>query len=404
MAEKRLSQPEFIALVAMLFATIAFTIDAMLPALPDIAAELTPDNPNQAQLILTSFVLGMGGGTLIVGPLSDRFGRKGVIVLSSLLYCIAGLLAWVAPTLETLLVARILQGVGAAGPRVVSLAMVRDLYKGREMARIMSFAMMIFTLFPAVAPLLGSLFIQSFGWRSIFIVFLLFCLVVTVWLIIRQPETLAIERRRTLDFPSLWGAFSEVMTTRIVLVSILIQSMILGALFATLSSIQPIFDATFGRADSFPLWFALIALIAGTSSILNATLVGRWGMRRLVVLALLCQIALSAFMAVMNEFALWPEPLIFPAFLIWLTGVFGMMGLTMGNLNALALEPLGHIAGMASSVIGALATILAVLIAAPLGLAFDGTTLPLMIGVAVLTGLAFLLMRLIPGAGVPATP
>lgn len=404
MVEKRLSQPEFIALVAMLFATIAFTIDAMLPALPEIAAELIPEDPNKAQLILTSFLLGMGGGTLVVGPLSDRFGRKGVILLCSLLYCLAGALAWIAPTLETLLFARIVQGIGAAGPRVVSLAIVRDLYRGRDMARIMSFAMMIFTLFPAVAPLLGSIIIHHFGWRSIFIAFMLFCLVATLWLMIRQPETLPPERRRTLDIASLRQAFVEVMTTRVVVCSILIQSMILGGLFGTLSSIQQIFDGTFGRGASFPHWFALIAGIAGLSSLLNATLVGRLGMRRLIVLALATQISLSIMMAMMNAFALWPEPWVFPAFVIWLIGVFGMLGLTMGNLNALALEPLGHIAGMASSVIGAVATILSVLIAVPLGLAFDGTTLPLMIGVVVLTGAAFLMMRLMPTGEIASRP
>lgn len=394
--EARLSQPEFIALIAMLFATIAFSIDAMLPALPAIAGELTPDRPNAAQLIITSFVLGMGIGTFVAGPLSDTFGRRRVIVGGAVLYCLAAAAAFLAPSLETILAARLVQGLGAAGPRVVSLAMVRDLYKGRDMARVVSFAMMIFTLVPALAPLLGSGIIAVFGWRSIFLAFILFSVISMLWMLMRQPETLAPENRRPLRAGPLWEALREVLTTRLIVTSIAVQTLVFGALFGTLSSTQPIFDQTFGRADSFPLWFALIALLAGSASFLNASLVGRLGMRYLIVTTLSVQIVFSGGMALMNEFSLWPEPLVFPAFILWMVGVFAMAGLTIGNLNALALEPVGHIAGMASSVIGALSTVFAVMIAAPLGLAFDGTSLPLMVGVAVLSVLAFLLMRSLP--------
>ena len=192
----RLAQGEFIALIAMLFATIAFSIDAMLPALPRIAQELTPGNPNAAQLIITSFVLGIGLGTLVAGPLSDSFGRKPVIVAGAALYCLAAAVAYMAPTLETVLAARLVQGLGAAGPRVVSLALVRDLYKGREMARVVSFAMMIFALAPAFAPLLGSAIIAGFGWRGIFLAFITFSAASMLWLASRQPETLPV---------ALWG-------------------------------------------------------------------------------------------------------------------------------------------------------------------------------------------------------
>ena len=193
---RRLSMPEFIALIAMLFATIAFSIDAMLPALPEIAATLTPLDPNKAQLIVTSFVLGMGIGTLFAGPLSDSFGRRNVIVGGAVLYCAAAAIAMVAPSLETVLAARVLQGLGAAGPRVVSLALVRDLYKGREMARVVSFAMMIFTLVPAVAPLAASGIIAAWGWRAIFAAFILFAILAVVWMMLRQPETLPRAARR----------------------------------------------------------------------------------------------------------------------------------------------------------------------------------------------------------------
>jgi DHA1 family bicyclomycin/chloramphenicol resistance-like MFS transporter len=393
---KRMGQPEFIAMIAMLFATIAFSIDSMLPALPTIAAELSPLAPNNAQLILTSFVLGMGLGTFFAGPLSDSFGRRRVIVFGAVLYCVAALAAYVAPTLETMLLARVVQGLGAAAPRVVSLALVRDLYKGRDMARVVSFAMMIFTLVPAIAPLAATGIIAAFGWRSIFLAFMVFSVISLSWLLLRQPETLTPENRRPFRAAPLWAALCEVLSHRTIVISIGVQTLIFGALFGTLSSAQPIFEVTFGRGPQFPLWFALVAVCAGFASPLNAVLVGRLGMRYLITRTLIGQIMLSGSLVALTLTDTLPAALLFPAFVVWMIGVFAMAGLTLGNLNALALEPVGHIAGMAASVTGAIATVLAVALAAPLGLAFDGTILPLITGVAVMAAVALALMLSMP--------
>lgn len=396
---KPLGQMEFIALIAMLFATIAFSIDAMLPALPRIAAELSPDAPNQAQLILTSFVMGMGLGTFVAGPLSDSFGRRSVIVAGAALYCLAALLAWASPTLEGVLAARLLQGIGAAGPRVVSLALVRDLYRGRDMARIVSFAMMIFTLVPAIAPALGQIIIAGFGWRSIFLAFLAFSAVSMIWMMARQPETLPITARRPFSPRPLWLALREVLTHRIILLSIAAQTMAFACLFATLSSTQPIFDITFGRAEAFPLYFAVIAVLAGSASFVNARLVGRVGMRRLVLVTFAAQIGISGLSTFVHGLHVLPAALAFPAYFLWTVGVFFMAGMTLGNLNALALEPVGHIAGMAASVIGSVATVASVLLAAPVGLMFDGSPVPLMGAVTLFAGFGYVIMRRIgPGA------
>ncbi|MDE3028083.1 MAG: MFS transporter, partial [Paracoccaceae bacterium] len=183
-------QKEFIALLAMLFAIVSFSIDGMLPALPQIARELTPDDINRAQLIVTSFVLGMGVGTLFAGPISDTIGRRPAIFCGVGIYIVGSILASITQSLDLLLAARLLQGLGAAGPRIVTLAMVRDLYAGRNMARIVSFAMMIFTLVPAVAPSIGALIIAGFGWRGIFGAVIAFALIASSWLTLRQPETL----------------------------------------------------------------------------------------------------------------------------------------------------------------------------------------------------------------------
>ncbi len=395
MTDKPLSQGEFVALMAMLFATIALSIDAMLPALPQIAATLSPSAPNAAQLVVTSFVFGMGVGTLFAGPLSDTFGRKRVIMAGSGLYALAAVACYLAPTLETLLIARVVQGLGAAAPRTVSIAMIRDLFSGREMARLMSFVMMVFTAVPAIAPLLGQGIIALADWHAIFLAYIAFSGLTMLWLGLRQPETLDTSRRRPLRLVPLIAATRELLSHRIVLVSTVLQALTLGALFATLSSIQPIFEMVHDRAQSFPLWFALIAVASMSGSFLNSRIVMVLGMRRVVRGTYAAQLTLS--LATLLLMPLLEGNLSFALQILWSIGLFAMMGLTAGNLNALAMEPVGHIAGLAASVISALATVGSVLLAIPVGLAFDGTPTPLLVGVALLIGTALVLSRLALG-------
>lgn len=384
---------EFVALIAALFATIAISIDGMLPALPEIAATLSPDAPNAAQLVVTSFVLGMGIGTLFAGPLSDAFGRKRVILIGSGFYSFAALACYFAPSLELLLAARVLQGIAAAAPRTVSIAMVRDLFSGRDMARIMSFVMMVFTIVPAMAPLMGSGIMALGGWHTIFLAYIAFSGLTMLWLGLRQPETLPIDRRRPLRVTTLLAALREVLSYRVILVGTVIQALTLAALFATLSSIQSIFEQQFHRGASFPLWFAFIALMAMSGSMLNSRIVMTLGMHRVVTRTYAGVVGLSLAALTLISSGLLPESISFSVQILWCIGLFAMMGLTMGNLNALAMEPVGHIAGMAASVISAMATVGSVLLAIPVGLAFNGTSTPLLAGVAVLSGLALLLSR-----------
>lgn len=385
---------EFIALMAMLSATVAFSIDAMLPALPEIAEALTPEAPNRAQLIVTSFVLGIGLGTFFVGPLSDRFGRKPVILCGGAIYVAGAALAAVAPALELVLAARVLQGLGAAAPRVVALAIIRDISSGRQMARLLSIVMLVFALFPAVAPMIGAGIITLAGWRGIFGAFILFAALSLTWLALRQPETLPPKARRALRPAAITAAVAEVFAHPTVRLSIAVQTLTFGMLFATLSSTQQVFDVTYGRGDSFPFWFFGIAVVAASASVLNARLVVRLGMRAMIKGMLGVQVGLSLGMVAAVLMPLGREVEFF-VYLFWTTSVFFQMGLTLGNLNALGMEPLGHIAGMAASIIASVATVGAVLIAVPLGLTFDGTPLPLALGVAACAGLGFLLTRMI---------
>lgn len=391
---KPLGQTEFIALIAMLMATVAFSIDAMLPALPEIGAELSPDNLNSAQLIITSFVLGMGLGTLFTGPLADRFGRKAVIVWGAIFYITATMIAFVAPSLGTMLVARVLMGVAAAGPRVASMALVRDLYSGRDMARIMSFVMLVFSLIPALAPTLGAGIIALAGWRSIFVAFAIFSSLVTLWLILRQPETLASENRRPLSFANVWAAAREVFAHPTVRLSIFVQTLSYGMLFSMLSSTQQVFDQTYGQGDTFHYWFGGIAVFSASASVINARLVGRLGMRKIIKAMFVAQMGMSLMMICVVMIGL-PTHIELLFYALWTVSVFFQAGLTIGNLNALAMEPVGHIAGSAASVITATATVGAVVIAVPIGLSFNGTPLPLAIGLFICAVVAFWLTSLI---------
>lgn len=387
---KPLRQAEFIALMAALAASVAFSIDAMLPALPQIGADLSPNDPNRAQLIIGSFVLGMGIGTLFMGILSDRFGRRATIMGGALLYLLATVAAYLAPNLETMLLARVAQGIGASAPRVVSVAMVRDLYAGRYMARIMSFVMLIFSLVPAIAPTIGAGIIAASGWRMVFVAFAAFTVFGTGWLWLRQPETLAQENRRPLRFSTLWSALRELAAHPTVRLATLVQTLGMAMLFAVLSSTQLIFDQTYGQGHSFHLWFAGIAVLSSSAGILNARLVIPLGMRRIIKTMFLVQIALSLAMLLALSLHL-PTHTELLIYAFWTTSVFFQTGLTLGNLNALALEPMGHLAGTAASIVTALATIGAIVIAAPIGLAFDGTPRPLALGILACAALAYLL-------------
>ena len=389
MVTKKLSTFEFIIIIAINFSAIAFSIDAILPALPEISAVMSPTSPNKTQLVISSFVIGMGIATLFTGPLSDSFGRKKIIFFGGVIYITGALLASYSKTLEIMLLGRFIQGIGVAGPRIVALAIVRDLYEGRRMAQIVSIAMIVFTLVPAVAPMLGALIVSNFGWRSIFIAFILFSIVSIGWLLIRQEETLKPEHRVKFTFLNLTNSIKECFSNKIFITSTCLQAFAFGSLFASLSTIQQIFDTTYNKNDSFPEWFALIALISGLASFANSFFVVKVGMRKLIEIGFLIGIIFSLFLITFSFISSIP----FLLYFIWQSSVFFMIGLMIGNLNALAMQPMGHIAGLAASIIGSISTIIGVMLAIPIGLSFDGTPTPLILGSFILSFLGLLLAR-----------
>jgi len=388
----RLPYWEFVILVSIMFGMIAFGTDTMLPAFPNIANDLELTNVNKAQLIISSFILGTGIGQLISGPISDTFGRKPIITIGLVVFITACVVAYFAKSLELMLVARFIQGLGVSAPRTVTLALIRDLYSGRKMAQVMSLAMAIFVLVPAVAPSIGQLLFINFGWRSIYIAFIIFAFVGLIWLNVRQPETLPISDRKKLKAVEYLKAFKFVITNFSVVKYTLTLALSFGALFGYLSSAQQIFVDTFSAGSRFPIYFAIISILAAPASFINAMLVMKLGMRFLATVGFALQIIFALCVLLILNTSIFSDQLFLLIFIIWSILAFFLKGLYIGNLNALAMEPMGAIAGMASAIIGASATMIGILIAIFIGLAFQGTATPVLLGYIVCSAAALFLM------------
>ena len=272
---------EFVSLVALLMSLVALAIDAMLPALPAIGRDLGVPRPNDTQFVITSLFLGLGLGQMLFGPLSDRIGRKPAIHLGLALFMAGCLVSIFASTFEAMIAGRFLQGIGAAGPRIVTVALVRDQYEGRRMARLMSFAMAVFILVPTVAPALGQGILWLGGWRAIFTTFFATAAIAFAWFALRQPETLPAERRRPFSPGAIARAVVEVLGIRTALGYTIATGFVFAPFVAYLSSAQQIFQDAYGTGALFPLWFGVLALAIGGASLVNGRLVMKHGMRRL---------------------------------------------------------------------------------------------------------------------------
>lgn len=369
---------EFVALAASMMAMFALSIDLVLPALPDIAVDLGLSRANDQQHVVSLVILGMGIGQVFYGPLSDSLGRRAAILVGLGLFGAGCALAVAATDLSQLLAGRFLQGVGAAGPRIVTLALVRDQYAGSDMARIMSIVVTVLMVGPLLAPFAGQGLLWLASWRIGFVALLVLDLAILVWLVLRQPETLPRERRIPVRWTALKVALREVCGSRTPLGCTLAAGVAFGQLFAYVSTAPQIFNGLYGVGAWFPVCFGASGISIAGASLLNARLVGRLGMRTLCRRASVGGAALSAaFLAVAwtcsGRPPLW-------ATLLFLAASFSCVGILFGNLNALAMEPLGHIAGLAAGVIGSLTWGVAVILSGLIGQSFDGTVIPLAAG------------------------
>ncbi|CUB04640.1 multidrug effflux MFS transporter [Marinomonas fungiae] len=391
-SSKALSEKEFIALFATIISLTALSMDAVLPAFRDMAQSLALVDVTQIQWVVSALIAGMVFGELVFGPVSDIMGRKRSILIGVGIYLIGSLIAMSAQTLEVLLLGRFVQGLGVAAPKTVSRALIRDLYKGRAMARIMSYIMVVFILVPMLAPSFGQLVLLIGDWRWIFAALMLQGIVASVWLMVRQPETLAPEHRHRFDLKRLLGEARFIVCHREVMCYTGISGLTFAGLMLYLGMSQSIFQDLYHTGDAFALYFAILAGGAGIASFTNGRLVMRLGMTRLVWVAL--SLKLSAANGLM--LAAWLLDGVPPLWLFLCLGmlIFFSMGLLFGNMNALAMEPLGNMAGIASSVTASLSSLIAVVLSVLVGTFYNFTVIPLAAGYVIFTGIAFVLMLL----------
>jgi DHA1 family bicyclomycin/chloramphenicol resistance-like MFS transporter len=393
-AEQNRSPPgagEFVARVALMISLVALSIDAMLPALPAIGAELGVRRANDAQLVISALFLGLAIAQMVYGPLSDSFGRKPAIYAGFAIFIAGCLLSILARGLEVMLLGRFLQGIGAAGPRIVTMALVRDQYAGRAMARVMSLAMAVFIIVPVLAPAIGQGILLVAHWRAIFVMLLAVALIALTWFALRQPETLPPARRAPFSLRSIATAVLETFGHRAAFGYTLMAGLIFGSFVGYLTSAPQIFLRQYHTGNRFALYFGLLAACIGVAMLVNSRLVMVWGMQ------LLCRVALTAACGVSLLFfgcawALAGHPPLW-ALMAYLSVAFFCNGILFGNFNAMALEPLGHIAGVASAVVGSLTTFLSLALGTLIGRSFDGTVLPLVGGFAGLGIAALAVMR-----------
>lgn len=381
------TQTEFVILVASLISLVALSIDAMLPALPQIGQSLSNESENDRQLIVSFLFFGLACAQLLFGPLSDSYGRRPAIFAGLGIFLIGCLISAFATSFSMMLVGRFLQGFGVAGPRIVTVAIVRDRFEGRAMAQIMSLVMMVFIIVPALAPGVGQLVLFVADWRMIFVLLIALAMISLVWFHYRQPETLPLEKRRPFAFSTIAAAFLETIRNRISCGYTIAGGFIFGAFLGYLNSVQQIYQDAYDTGEMFSVYFGALALSLGLASWANSTLVMKHGMRKLSLIALTVMVGLSfAFLPVTLSYGGLP-PLWMTV--IWQMTSFFFIGMLFANFNALAMEPMGHIAGSASAVIGSLMTFMSLVFGGMVGQAFDGTILPLNLGFALL-GLASL--------------
>ncbi|MCA1405132.1 multidrug effflux MFS transporter [Ensifer sp. IC3342] len=385
-----LTKFQFIALMAMLMSINAVSIDIMLPGLQEIGASLGVADENDRQFVITAYLIGMGFAQLFFGPLSDRFGRKGPLLGGLALYGLYALAIVFVPTFAALLFFRFVQGVGAAATRVITVSVVRDVYGGRQMAEIMSLVMMVFMIVPVIAPSIGQLIMLFSEWHMIFVVIALFAVTIAVPVALRLQETLAPANRRAFTASVILDGFRIVLTNRLALFYTLATSALLGGLFGFVNSAQQILVGIYGLGIWFPAVFAAFAGMMAVASFTNSRLVQRFGMRALSHAALL-GFTLASFVWVSLSLM---GPLSLPLFIILHAATMFQFGLIAANFNAMAMEPLGHVAGTASSVLGFTQTIGGGIIGAFIGQAFDGTVTPLAAGffIVAIFALAFVLI------------
>ncbi|WP_395338765.1 multidrug effflux MFS transporter [Ningiella sp. W23] len=375
---KALSLGEFIILMALLTSLVALSIDAMLPALDVIGAELASTSNQQTYLIISLFFAGMALGQLFFGPFADARGRRLTILVGLIIFLMGTLLCYLSQSMESMLIGRFIQAIGVSGPRVASMALIRDLYVGDKMARVMSFITVIFILVPMIAPLIGQVVMQSAGWRHIFTVFALVTLISGLWFFARQGETLPRHARAKFNWHQFMRSIAFLITHPVVMGASIGMGCIFGAFLAYLSGSQTIFQSIYDTGEYFPLLFATLAFSIGAASLFNGMMVVRLGMVKLISWALVLTLLFATALLVQSLFFSGIPPLWL--FVSTMFVGFFFIGILFGNLNSLAMQPVGHIAGVGAAFIGSFTSLLSVPIAVFINMFLDASITPIAYG------------------------
>ncbi|MGI9537823.1 MAG: multidrug effflux MFS transporter [Desulfocapsaceae bacterium] len=370
---RRPSYVGFVLRISLLTSLTALSIDTMLPALPAIGESFRVENPNNLQLVVTLLFIGMFFGELAFGPLSDSLGRKRALGIGIVIFCIGTVIAMAATSLQTLLLGRVIQGIGVSGPKIISRAMIRDQFEGKNMARVFSFIMTVFIFVPMVAPILGQTILVLAGWRAIFLLFLGIAVWSYLWILFKQPETLALSERKPIKVKELLKTTVNILRHPLVLCYAATAGLAFAILLLFLSTSQAMFEQIYNRADKFPLYMALLATGFGLATLINSKLVMKYGMHRLCVGASLGFVGIGIYFVVGSGGGT-------PSFISFMTGAYLLLfclGLLFPNLSAMAMQPLGKVAGIGASLISAISTTIGLSISISVGRYFNNTLMPL---------------------------
>lgn len=392
MAQSQKGSIEFIALMASLMSVVALAIDALLPALDVIGLAVNTQTPTENQLIITMIFLGLGIGPLIFGPLSDNLGRKPVVYFGFILFLLASFICVSAETIEYMIAGRILQGIGLSAPRTISIAIIRDKYQGDPMARIMSFVTVVFLLVPIVAPAIGKLVLDHFDWQSIFLMQLWCSGAVALWFWKRQPETLAPNNKRTLRFQDYIHGLGEVFKQPKTMGYTLISGLVFGSFMVYLGGAQQIFHQQYDLKEEFPLIFAGLSIAIGLAIFSNGHLVMRFGMKKMVTTALYGFFGVALLYVLL--FYGQDNPGI-EILMLFFGLQFFAIGFLFGNLRALAMQPMGHIAGMAAAITGFISTIMALPISTFIGTYIEDQVWPIFLGFTICGAISLIILPII---------
>ncbi len=385
---------EFVSLVAALMALNALAIDIMLPGLGQIGEYYALTEPNDQQLIIFSYIIGFGVPQLFFGPLSDRFGRKSLLKLSLIGYIFAAIACAMTTSFTLMLFVRFIQGVFAAGIRVIAVSIVRDVTAGRAMARIMSLVMTVFMIVPIVAPAIGAGIMTFASWKWTFGVLAISAALVFIWVQLRLPETLGFEDRHELSFERTFKNYGIVLRNRMTFGYMTASGVIFGSLFAFIGASEQIFSDVFDRGEKFALWFAIIAGSLAVANLTNASVVERYGMRRISHSVTILFVLLSLANVIAMQFGNQN----FYVFLALFSVTFACFGMMGANFSAIAMEPQGKMAGTASAAYGFATSTVSALIGAKVASQFDGSVVPILWGFVIL-GLTSLLVIFITERG-----